>query len=697
MAQDRWWEKDRITDEPAATPGQQDRWWDQDKPDDPVPEDSFLRGVGLGTRDVALPVAGATAGALLGAPAGGVGAIPGAIAGGTAAALVPPAIDIGTRAYNLVARGVNRVAGREVMPAYEGPSGREMVDRAIDPTGLPRPRTERERAISRVSRAAVEAPFIASQMGAAAATMAPSVTQGALQAAANAPVAQGVAAGAGVAADEAQRQLGVENPLYRIPANILTAALAGAPAASMENSLVGNYGTSMDIDLIDYAARNKLPLTAGDAGNATMRGLEDASLKIPGSGRRAFLEQQAGAVQGQIDNATEGLRPGNLGAGGAFTPGEIIIRDLGRQYGAAKGAARAAYDAVDTQLNQVPGSEAIRLDRFSSAARDLLDEFPALANSPDIPVSARNTLQAAASAAANDEPIATTYTIARRISSAIAQLARQADRQAAASGSEVQAGALRRVLGAINDDFEQWGLQLDQVNPAASQAFREAQRTFREQVVPFRADRTIYRAASDALRGNEEQVMLQADTIGNYVTQPGRGGRADLTMRLLGPEGREAARYQLVDRARQSAVDQTLNGNVAPKRFERGLNLDDAGTRTILNTDQEALANVTNAARYATAANRAPMYASNPQTGAQLLPVASTGAGGVAGYTIGASMGVSPAGMALIGAGVPPTMARLITSLSKSPAVQRYLAARGMEGTAGSPAVMFPWAQDQIN
>lgn len=114
----------------------------QQQTDQPQEESSSLARVGGAvTRGLALPAAGAAAGALLGAPAAGVGAVPGALAGAGAATLAQFVGDP-------IVSTVNSLLGT----SYTLPT--DAMSDLLTKLGVPRPKTEAERIVQSVASGA---------------------------------------------------------------------------------------------------------------------------------------------------------------------------------------------------------------------------------------------------------------------------------------------------------------------------------------------------------------------------------------------------------------------------------------------------------------------------------------------------------------------------------------------------------------
>ncbi|MCC6533908.1 MAG: hypothetical protein IT531_15265 [Burkholderiales bacterium] len=154
------------------------------------------------------------------------------------------------------------------------------------------------------------------------------------------------------------------------------------------------------------------------------------------------------------------------------------------------------------------------------------------------------------------------------------------------------------------------------------------------------------------------------DVLASKMLKSDRPRLAGRLMGAMDTEGRQAAKYAMVQRAAEKALDQNLESGLSNAAFLRTMNT--GGTRNAVFTGNELrrLADVEDIVR---ATRRASGHAADPKTGARTIPYLVGGIAGPIGYSFGGPLG---AVAALGGAGLA---ANATSRALMSPAVQGLL------------------------
>lgn len=414
-----------------------------------------------------------------------------------------------------------------------------------------------------------------------------------------------------------------QNPIAKFGAAILGGAFGAGGAGRIENAF--NDALTMEgRDAIRQRAAAEaqgIDVTAADVypGSRFTRGLTTILETMPFgiSGVRTLREQNA-----QARSAVEALRnrsrPYNIGDDA--TPKELgvrLIKDLRDQYKAAKGQAGALYDAVLPALNKKKGTDQIAVSNAKTAITNFLAEFPDYLRDPDVPTSVKNLMRKISEA---DDTQVISYNDFRKMNTAFGQAYSESERAAAASGKGgSKTAALGEVYSSLSRDADAWVSRLEQQNPEAATAFRQAQSYFTENVLPFRDTKLVNDVVGRRLKPTE------IDNTGEkFITSllNADEGTAQTAMRLSSETGQQVARFALLDRAAKTAVgDQNLS-EVTPMRAFGAIDPSNPTNAAILGTDPDILAQTTQLSEALSAARRSTEAFSNPRTGVQIMPYA---------------------------------------------------------------------------
>jgi hypothetical protein len=207
---------------------------------------------------------------------------------------------------------------------------------------------------------------------------------------------------------------------------------------------------------------------------------------------------------------------------------------------------------------------------------------------------------------------------------------------------------------------------------------------FRQTVVPFRQDQSIYKIVSSKTPSNE------IDTIAQGFSLTGNPATAELAVNLMSPNGKQAAQYSILNDARTTAINADAAAMLSSPAFTRTLNLGRAelpsAQRIIMGQTPEVMSEVNMLRDIVDATRGAVTPKVAPATGQQLLPLATGAVGFGAGREIATQLGMDPFYGGMAGAAVTPGFANLLGNTMSSRAGTRYLLGEGRQGASGMAA-----------
>jgi hypothetical protein len=517
------------------------------------------------------------------------------------------ALDIGTAPIAAVLNTITR-------SDYFKPSSAAAA-RLTQALNLPTPENSTERIVNKVGQRAAETLLplgVAKQV----ANTATGVTREVAKQIAASPVATTAATTTGAATGQVARELGLSEPVAT--AIDIGASIGGQALGSrLSNAVAGRYTPEGQkaIDVNAAAKREGVTLSAGDLGSRTAQRIENITQDIPFSGRDAIMQKTANQIKGALTKLEKDVDLGQ-------PTGKVMIDALRGQYQNVKNVAAAKYSDVSAELAKVPGTERVPLSNFQAEAQKFLKEFPRYLDRDDVPTSVKNMLNVAANpqiAGGVNVRLNPTYENARNVSKAVGQALSAARRQQATSGSEAMSGALEKVYGAIKTDFDGWATQIANTNPGAARAFADADAFFKQAVLPFRSNTTIYKAVAKG--ASDDDLAQMSDKIMKSLLRPDAPETAGLATRLAGPQGQRAAESELVQRALSSGLDDRLRAGVSPARFMNTLNLQDPMTQRILQGNTALAERLQNLSNISQAGRASTEAFSNPRTGVTMKGV----------------------------------------------------------------------------
>jgi hypothetical protein len=488
----------------------------------------------------------------------------------------------------------------------------------------------------------------------------------------------------------------------------LGVVLGGAAPAVMEKAVFPALGKAYNFakgvmkpgsaEIERLGQKFGVPTTAGDAsGSVAMRKAEVGLESVPLVGMGAFRQGQdraagtaaTGMAQqlldemnsqgwsnlGQVQRAAQAGRKGAQAlldeidaAGSDWT--RILQASGNLKLFQGKLAADAAYDKVGQMAarhGEVPLTETTRVleELRRNGAVDILPEestagvlnkiytrLNAEAAVPAAQAGAQAVGGEVATAALPPQSMAdTSFEGLRRLRSRLGGMIQDGKKGANAAVGTEGTGILERLRGAVENDMEAFAKSN---GPELATAWRDADRIYKTQVVPFK-DRALASAMKSAT----------PDEIFDQFMKRGREGRAANFYEALDPKGQAAVRVGFVENAMEKALNSGAGDQAAifsPGRFAKYLeDMRKPLGVALKGQDKWELDGLVKLMRHV---ERAGQFAENPPTGNRLMQLA------VGGGLAGAAKFVDP--WAAVGAwGAAKTAKVLLTS----PAGKRLLLA----------------------
>ena len=566
---------------------------------------------------------------------------------------------------------INRATGSNLVSPSAG-----MANLATS-LGLPQPEGEFEKGIAGVTRAVAGVPIMAgtgnlmNQFGG-------QLTQAVGRGFAAQPTAQVAAAATGAGAAEfANRQLDVQNPLALLGINLAAGFPAGAVASRATNIPSGSrYANPQTGQFVEDAAKRNVNLDVLDVGGAGSGVLNKA--RQFGYQTANANQQKSAQVRNLIEKVTDQVRPTSVVKEGSEKL--VIATDLRNQYKLAKNAVSPIFERAE----KLAGNTQIPLSNTNNAVINVLDNFPATSDTTVISKTVdriNNFLQSGGG----------TYKELRDVQKTVgAELDRVSKGVPGGSYSEPQKSALSQLYGGLADDVNAWAaprtLNGKPVYTPAGAEHARAIEQFKNTVLPFRQDQSIYKIVSSKTPSNEIDKIAQGFSLtGNPAT-------AELAVNLMSPNGRQAAQYSILNQARNASINEDAAALLSSPAFTRTLNLgrpDFPSAQRIVMGQTPEVMNEVGLLRNIVDATRGSITPKvGAQTGIQNLPFTTMGVGATAGSQVGNMFGLDPVVGGLLGSVVTPGLANLLGGAMSTKAGTRYLLGEQFQGTgAFAPAM----------
>ena len=543
--------------------------------------------------------------------------------------------------------------------------------------GLPQPHTTLEKSIGNVTRAVAGIPVT----GGAGSLMqqAPNLTTQVVgRGLAAQPVAQMVGATAGTGAAEVARNVyDIQNPLALLGINLMAGLPASAVGARAGNIPSGtNYRDPITGQLIESAAQRGVGIDVGDVGGPGSALLRKA--RQFGDTTQDANQVKSAQVRNLIEKVTEQVKPASVTKEG----GEklVIANDLRKQYRNAKDAVSPVFDRAE----KLAGNTSIPLGNTNNATVNVLDQFPATADTAVINKVIERTnklLQAGGG----------TYKELRDLQSTVgAELSRVQKGVPTGAYNEKQVNALSQLYKGMADDVDAWAaprtLNGRPVYTPAGAEHARAMQQFKDTVVPFRQDPDIYKIVSSRTPANEIDKIAQSFSLtGNPAT-------AELAVNLMSDTGKQAAQYSILNQARSAAINADAAAMLSSPAFTRTLNLGrselPSAQRIVMGQTPEVMSEVGLLRNIVDATRGAVTPKVAPQTGALNVPLMTTGMGAGAGAGAATSLGFDPTLGAMAGVTLVPPAANRLANVLGSQTGTRYLLGEQLQGAGGMGGAM---------
>jgi hypothetical protein len=582
---------------------------------------------------------------------------------------------------DIVGSPLNMLINRATGSQLQSPS--QAMSNFANLLGLPQPETGFQKGIANVTRAVAGIPAMGGVGGFL--QQAPNLTAQVVgRGLAAQPVAQIAGATVGTGAAETARSLfDIQNPLALLGINLAAGLPAGAVAARMGNTSPFNlnpaagtrYRDPVTGQIIESAAQRGVNVDVGDVGGSGAGTLTKA--RQFGFTTETANQAKSNQVKSLIERTTDKLRPAGMKDGGEK---KIIADDLRQQYKTAK-------DNVNPEFKQaelLAGDDIIPLRNTNQAKLDVVKQFPSTSQTPIIEKTIEK-LDALSQSGGGS------YKELRDLQSTVfAELERVRKGVVPGSYNEKQVNAINQLYKGMADDVDVWAAPAIDANGAKLYTPAGAQHTkaidqFKATVLPFREDPNIYKLVSS--RSGTSDVDLAAQKF-NFDTNP---ATAELAVNLMSPVGKQAAQYSILNEARNRAINPDAATGFSAPAFTRTLNLGrpDAPTpqRVAFANNPELLDEVSLLRDIVDTTRGAVTPQVGPQTGAVLLPLATTGMGAAAGNQLAQMFGIDGAtGLAaggLLGASLTPPLANRLGNVLGGTGGTRFLLGEQLQGAGG--------------
>jgi hypothetical protein len=575
---------------------------------------------------------------------------------------------------DIVGSPLNMLINRATGSQLQNPS--QAMSNFANLLGLPQPETNFQRGVANVTRAVAGIPAMGGVGGLL--QQAPNLTAQVVgRGLAAQPIAQVAGATVGTGSAEIARNVfDIQNPLALLGINLATGLPAGAVASRAGNIPSGTrYRDPVTGQIIESAAQRGVNIDVGDVGGPGAGTLTKA--RQFGFTTETSNQAKSNQVKSLIERTTDKLRPTGMKDGGEK---KIIADDLRQQYKTAK-------DNVNPEFRQaeiLAGDDIIPLRNTNQAKLDVVKQFPSTSQTPIIEKTIEK-LDALSQSGGGS------YKELRDLQSTVfAELERVRKGVVPGSYNEKQVNAINQLYKGMADDVDVWAAPAIDENGArlftpAGLQHTKAIDQFKATVLPFRDDPNIYKLVSS--RSGVDDIDVAAQKF-NFDTNPATAERA---VNLMSPVGKQAAQYSILNEARNKAINPDAATGFSAPAFTRTLNLGrpDAPTpqRVAFANNPELLDEVSLLRDIVDTTRGAVTPKVGPQTGAVLLPLATTGVGAAAGNQLAQMFGVDGAtGLAaggLLGASLTPPMANRLGNVMGGTAGTRFLLGEQLQGAGG--------------
>lgn len=503
------------------------------------------------------------------------------------------ALEVGSGLLGIVGDPLNYVSNK--LFGTNLPMVSQTGSQAADAMNLDRPQGKLEEAVNPITKGVMGAAIPVGAGTAMARSANPLAASIGNSLSGNAAQQLGAAVTGSAAAEGTQRaaQALNVNPMGQQILSTAAGIIGGVPGANLAGRMAN--GVPAEIAATQAAAKDaNIPLLGSDLSQG-MAAAKKFADKVPVGNLVAanVPEQQVAGIRSALDSAAQKYKPDALvESGGTTGTDRYLAGQLRQQYNAGKKATSAAYDAVENEMAKTPNLPPVNLQSTADQVAELERQFPGTIDSLTLPSNVRATMgklknlstlpeqppitiggvqvtpdsnpamwNALKRAGAVQEPElpAISFPEARKLSSALYSAADQAQKKAiGGSMSQAQVGALKSLAGAVGDDVS---AHMENMPAKIQELYGAADSTFKNRVLPFRQDPTVYGVVSSRTPATDYDLKSQG--LYQNLFGPNQGQRSQMALQLLTPSGRSAVAYQTLKdmsgRALNTASDEGLN------------------------------------------------------------------------------------------------------------------------------------------
>ena len=364
----------------------------------------------------------------------------------------------------------------------------------------------------------------------------------------------------------------------------LGAAGVGAASKTIGKTIGAARGAVADPDMARRLALSRehfVPLSLGDITQYPgIKSIENTLALLPFNKRLPFLQEQADIMKGYAESLPESiLRPMQIAS--KEDTGKAIADSIKRQYGTQKANARVLYEDVAKKVKQV-GDPPVTPTGLRDTAIQLKDDYPDIFNAfqDKQAVSRLNSIIKGTKPRdtglmdATGNPITTPAEVSfddmRWLDKRLGGMIRQGRSQMFAGKMDPNAfEQLTSLQGALRKDIDDWSTNIGQ--PEIADAWKTANKYFRENVVPFRETPVI----KDVIRN----PRLDTDKLPGRLFRPDSPTSVLQHKQFMTPQGIDAGRSYLLQDIRKKTLDPAAEAGYSPSAFIRAADLGETGPK----------------------------------------------------------------------------------------------------------------------
>jgi hypothetical protein len=435
-------------------------------------------------------------------------------------------------------------------------------------------------------------------------------------------------------------------------------------------------GKTNPVEAYTAAKTAEIPTTIGDIDPASKwRSWENFTARVPFSGRKADLTEQANAISNKVGAFVKDREP--LAVAQGEDPGRAMFDSVQREYRKRKGVADQKFDAVN-QAAQQHGVDFVTPDVTHQTASQIVQDFgPDLFNKfgdQRLTKSVNHILGAMDPAqAAKNGPV--TFDQMRKMRSLVGEKLRQAQKmQVAGNISDGEVAGIAKLYDAVGTDLDNWGTRATQ-NQVVMDLFNDASEHYRTKIDPFKRVPLL-----NQIRNHPVNAPFDTDKITRTVAGRDKGAMAEAVLNQMDDEGRKIAEHTVLQRAADKGLNPNIDGGLSTTNLLNSLDLGNTRNKVLSPATRAELEPLETSLRVA---NRASGH-NNAQTATGRMSAASLASAGFGIPGIGAFLSGMPGAVpAAVASGAALTGARASNMFSKSDFGKRFHLADPMAFSEG--------------